>query len=543
MDLVVKDQLEEHLVFQYHCVDRHITRGYAHGLFPLGGVAAFLKNQDINTFNNDTLKIPTEQLCKHIETLATKLNIPIQWWPSVKWPRKKDGGKSEYVSQQYLKHYTGFNNKILAIIADMERCFTVQSAKGKNAFKNQLCRTTKQVKFYYIYLYDEALGGLCYFKISTYIPFELEFYCNGHHHIEHNLRQEGIGYKMHKNSFTQVDDPARIQEIANKFDGRLILDRVEFWKKHFLKFNKGEYSKENPKIHHEFYNAQVEVCTNLVFKSASYGRSFFKSLIVLFATLAIPDVLTHLFNARPRYENRKTKSTYRRYDIDAVIKHWFRGNSVKMYNKCGTLLRIETTINHPARLGGQKLKKGLLYLQSIYWFGVESNQKYLDYCKQLDFSSISGSELDTLKQRVTKSNGKIVAAPDLRSDRQVALIEQLIRPKFACSEFRLKELKRYLTAYFGNSAQIRHEIEKWKVRGIVEKVQNTHFYRVTKEGFKLLWVQISTFARMNNPLLSRCWKNEYKKITGQTVKNVQAFSDIDSALKSIFMQLSVRISN
>lgn len=542
MDSCLHSDLEQHLEFQYTCIDRHITRGYAHGLFPLGGISAFYKNQDIGIFNNETLKIPTEQLCRYIEGYASKNNIPILWWPSVKWPKKKDGAKSEFVSEKYLKNYVGFDNKIFVIIANNERCYTVQSAKGKNTFKNQLCRTTKQVKFYYIYLYDEVLGGLCYFKISTYVPFEIEFYCNGHHYIEHNLRKEGIAYKMHKNSFTKVDNPERLQQIADSLEGRTIMNRVEHWRDEFLKFNKGTYSKTNKQIRHEFYNSQVEVCTNLIFKSATFGRNFFKSLLVLFATMAIPDVLTKLFNARPRNENRNTKSTWRRYDIDAVIKHWFRGNSVKMYNKCGTLLRIETTINHPGKLGGQKLKKGLLYLQSIYWFGVESNKKYIDYCKVIDFTSISGSELDVLKQKVSKNNGKIVAPPDLRSDKQVALMEQLIRPKFVCSEFRLKELKRFLTMHFNNSAQIRYEIEKWKVRGIIEKIQNTHYYKVTKEGFKLLWVQISTLARMHNPLLSRCWKNEFKKNTGQTLKNVQAFSDIDSALESIFMKLSVKIS-
>lgn len=542
MKTIAHDQLKEHLDFIYSCFDRIVIRGYVHRLFPIGGVASFLKSLDILNFNNDTLKIPTEQLCKHIENIALENNIPIHWWQNVKWSKKKDGAKSDFICETYLKNYTEQKNKILGIIACNEKCYTVQCAKGKNTFKNQLCRTTKQVKFYYVYLYDEVLGGLCYFKISTYIPFEIEFYCNGHHYIEHNLRKEGIGYKMHKNSFTQVDHPERLQKIADSLDGRTILDRVEFWRNELFKFNKGVYSKFNSTLNHEFYSSQIEVCTNLVFKSSTFGRNFFKSLNGLFSTMAIPDVLTNVFNARPRVENRNTKSTYRRYDLDSVIKHWFRGNSIKMYNKCGTLMRIETTINHPGKVGGQKLKKGLLFLQSIYWFGIECNKKYMEYCKLLDFSSISGEELDLLRKKVTKSNGKIVAAPDFRSDRQVALMEQLIRPKFVCSEFRLKELKRYLSEYFDNTNQIRYEIQKWKERNIVQKVQNTHFYRVTLEGFKILWVQICTSTHFSNPLTSRCWKNDYKKITGQTLKNVQAHSDINMALDSIFMQLSICIS-
>jgi hypothetical protein len=29
------------------------------------------------------------------------------------------------------------------------------------------------------------------------------------------------------------------------------------------------------------------------------------------------------------------------------VKHWLNGNSVKMYDKAGTILRIETTIGNP----------------------------------------------------------------------------------------------------------------------------------------------------------------------------------------------------
>ncbi len=210
-----------------------------------------------------------------------------------------------------------------------------------------------------------------------------------------------------------------------------------------------------------------------------------------------------------------------------------------MYNKTGTLIRIETTINHPAKMGGKRLKKGILYLQSLYWRGVECNQRYLEYCNQINLNTVSTEQLDNFKQTITKSNGKNVAAPDLRKDRQLELLCVLIRPKFIVAPFRLKELIRYLSVYFTKSNQIRYEIEKLMVRGMVEKLQGSNYYIVTQDGFAQIWSLIMTYKHFQNPLLSRTYKNEYRQLTGNTLKFEQGYVDIKQGLKTLFISLSM----
>lgn len=536
MQSEVVDHLSEKLSYSYTCFDRSIIRGYIRHLFPIGGVVNYFKSIGITTLTKETLSIPTTELVRHIEQLAENNQIPIQWWPSVKCPNKKNGGKSEYVEKTYLANYNGFDDKVFTIIADMEKTTTIENSKRHSS--KTLYKVKKQVKFYYIYFYDSELGGLCYLKICTYMPFEMEFYFNGHHYIAHNLRKEGIAYKMQGNCFTEVANVERLQELSRQLTGMKIQARCECWTDKFFKFNKGTYSKTDPKLRHEWYSSQIEVCTNLVFKDKTFGKDFFNKMILLFSMLAVPDVLTKIFSARPHQKNRKTKTTQRRYALDAVIKHWFRGNSIKMYNKTGTLIRIETTINHPAKLGGTGLKKSLPYLQSFYWRGLECNQRYLDYCKQIDFNSVSTQQLDDLKQSVENSNGKKVAAPDLRKERQLILLKELIRPRFVCAPFRLKELKHYLSTYFSKSNQIRYEIEKLQVRGLIEKIQSSNFYRVTLDGFSQIWSLIMTNTHFANPMLSRSYKNEFKKFTGSTLKFEQGFIDIRQGLKALFICLT-----
>ena len=63
----------------------------------------------------------------------------------------------------------------------------------------------KFVSQYYIYIDDEQLG-LCYLKISSYLPFVSEFYFNGHNYLKKQFDLQDKLYKMEENSFTQVED-------------------------------------------------------------------------------------------------------------------------------------------------------------------------------------------------------------------------------------------------------------------------------------------------------------------------------------------------
>ena len=343
---------------------------------------------------------------------------------------------------------------------------------------------------------------------------------------------------MEGNCFTDIGDVKRLQELSSSLTGMKVLERIEEWKGKIFKFNKGTYSKQHPTLQHEWYSSQIEVCSNLVFKSKTFGTSFWNKMLLLFSLLAVPDVITKVFRARPREKNRKTKTTQRRYDIDSVVKHWFRGNSIKMYNKTGKLIRIETTINHPAKMGGTKLKKSLCFLQSLYWKGLECNTLYFDYCKQIDRCSVSNDQLEHFKHSVEKSNGKKVAAPDLRKERQIALLCQLIRPKFVCAPFRLKELRRYISEFFTESNQIRYEMDKILVRGVAEKLKGSNYYRVTMDGFSQIWTLIMGSSHFVNPLLSRSYKREYKMVTGNVLSFEQGFMDIRKGLKSLFISLT-----
>jgi len=236
------NQFSENIKFKYFCFDRVIIRGYILSLFSPAGIVRLLRALGFKGLSNGVMRILTDQLNGHIQKVARNNNIPIHWWPSE--GGGTDGAKSKFVEQKYAKAFTGKGNHVFCILTDKEpvrtfACRQLTSKAGKPYERIYDCR--KPVKQYYIYLHDALLGGLCYLKISSYLPFRAEFYFNGHNAIQLQLDKQGVKYRLNENAFVDVENPEALQKAAVSLTGRAVLNRINYWMNIFFKFDKGEY--------------------------------------------------------------------------------------------------------------------------------------------------------------------------------------------------------------------------------------------------------------------------------------------------------------
>ncbi len=445
----------------YSCYDRVILRGYIHQLFCEGGVINFLSAAGFSKHTNGVMRIFTDQLNKHIEKIASKSGIDLVWWKSVNGG--KNGAKLEYVQKQYANKIKRKGNFIYCIIANMERTqsFTTRNFPKKDGGTyDKVYKCSKIVKHYYVYFHDHLLGGPCYLKLCTYFPFNSEFYFNGHNAIRLKLDAQGVKYRMKDNSFTWAEDLGTINKIAFSLSGRQIQERINYWMQRLFKFDKGKYSTCPRPLHHDWYCSQVEVCSNIIFKSSRFGTSVFERILDKFMRIGQPDSLVQIFQKRKT--SKPTKSVQRLYDHLACVKHWLRGNSIKAYNKCGYLLRIENTINSPKLLG---LKKPVFYLREYLKRGIGNNDRLMSRYADIDAGSISDVEVDQFNQGVMHKNGALISAPDLRKKRQKEMLKSVLNPKWAAEGFRTVDILNELSEFFQNSGQIRYELQKLRIRG------------------------------------------------------------------------------
>lgn len=528
-------QFAENIKFKYTCFDRVIIRGYIRRFFFEGCIVIFLKAMGFSKRTNGVMRIFTDQLNAHIAKQAARDNIPVLWWPSV--GGGINGAKLEYVQRHYADKFSGNSNHAFCIITDKEPVQTfasreLTSKKGRRFSRIYKCR--KPVKQYYIYFHDRVLGGPCYLKISSYLPFHCEFYFNGHNFIQNQLDRKGVSYRKKENAFVDVSDPRQLQQAAEQINGRMVQQRIDHWMNLFFRFDKGTYSTRSKYLQHEWYLGQGEVCSNVIFKSARFCTSLFQRLLDKFHRIGLPDSIAQIFKRRPARSDSKT--FWRLYDNKACIKHWFRNNAIKQYNKCGYFIRTETTINNPKSLG---LKKPVLYLRAYLWRGLQCNNRFLDCCADVDSASIDDGEADLFSKPVVDHLDRHVAAPDLRKDRQLALFQELLKPRYAAYGFKTAELVQALKDQFQNTAQMRYELRKLIIRKVVEKKNSHSFYRVTKLGWNFLWVSISSKRHFEIPMISMLFRNPSHKTVTQPSVLEQSYALIKGGLDAITGELAM----
>lgn len=200
---------------KHFCFDRVIIRGYILTFFFPAGVVRLLRALGFSRLSNGVMRILTDQLNAHIQKIARNRNIPIYWWPSE--GGGADGAKLRFVKQKYANCYTGKGDHVYCIITDKEPvrtfvCRKLTSKSGKSYERIYNCR--KPVKQYYSYFHDHLLGGLCYLKISSYLPFPAEFYFNGHHGIQVQMDSQDVKYRLKDNVFVDVEDTEALQKAA-----------------------------------------------------------------------------------------------------------------------------------------------------------------------------------------------------------------------------------------------------------------------------------------------------------------------------------------
>jgi len=537
MQIVLDTTLKKHILFEYTSFDRIVLRGYIQGLFVEGSVINLLRNLGFTNHSNGVMRILTDKLNSHIKKTAEKLDIVIHWWGEQE--KKKYHSKINFIQDHYRNILVKKNkkSKIIAIIRAVEntRTFTnknIKTKQGKNFTK--MYSVNKFVSQYYIYIDDQKLG-LCYLKLSSYIPFVSEFYLNGHNYLKKQFDLAGKKYTMNDNSFTKVEDLEMLNNLVTSFQPSIALRRINHWMNIFFKFDQGQKSTCSKLLKHNWFTYQTEISTNLIFKSAKFAKSYFDRILSKHHTIGLPDKLTEIFSLSRQKNNGKT--TQNKFKTKAVIKHWLEGNSIKCYNKSGCLLRVETTINKPD-LPGLKLKKPAINLMAYYWYGLGSNSRYIETISDIDISILHEDVYRKYQDSITNQRGVKIAAPDLRKEHQVEFLEVLLSSGNRSLGFRNKDLQQILGKNW-KTAKIAYELRKLRERGAVKRIQSSHYYRLTKEGY--IWIFCSFFNSKHivKPLMSVSYKIDDFSNSHQASIIEGAYSDINKAASLIMSKFKL----
>lgn len=251
---------------------------------------------------------------------------------------------------------------------------------------------------------------------------------------------------------------------------------------------------------------ETEWATDVMFRSASSLAAIYPAL-ARGAITAFDSSSVLRFLGKRLHGNLQSEvvSDYRRRVEGLRVKHCVGSNSVKMYDKHGRVLRVETTINDPrdmkvyrssegdptGRQSWQRMRKGVVDLRRRAEISQGSNERYYEALGTLD-TSTPLRELIAPISRPAKLGASRVRGLRPWSGEDLALLRQISRGEYMLNGLRNADLAAGLYPRANasdkrrNSARVSYRLRLLRAHHIIRKVPHTHRYQLTAHGRQIV---------------------------------------------------------
>jgi hypothetical protein len=324
-----------------------------------------------------------------------------------------------------------------------------------------------------------------------------------------------VTYVKAENCFPWIEDVGKAQALLD-------MQRRSDWKE-LLEGLLGEYapwlSPSLGMIRPEYYWSadETEFATDYMFRDQAVLDRIFPMLVRYGMMASDCAAVMRFLGAKPGWKGGGTfpedlHSDSRRRHEGVRVKHCANGNSVKMYNKQGSVLRVETTVNNtrsflsyrrpgddPSRpMQWLRMRKGVADLHRRAEVSDRINKRYADHIAAADTDERLGEIVDKICHRagLQGRNGKSVKVRALRPgdplDRR--LLEFLRKGDWDLNGFANRDLDMFLNdgKAAKDAGEKRHRsarasrlIRLLRAHGLVRKVSGRNRYMVTEYGHEL----------------------------------------------------------
>lgn len=394
---------------------------------------------------------------------------------------------------------------LIGVLSCVEPCWSFEVRRCRQTKQLHLQKAWRKCLHYYHYYLDPQ-WGLMHVRLQTWLPFTMHVVLNGRERLARQLTAAGIGYVQRDNCFTAIADLERAQALCHE---QLQTDWAGLLDSWVRRVNPAYDALFGDGGWPYYWSAdQTEWATDVLFHAADDLATCYPAWLRHgIERLGSRDVL--------RFLGRKATATNYGGFVGEVtsdlkerpegvrLKHRVNGNSVKMYDKQGSVLRVETTLNDVSDLktyrpkegddNGVKdwrpMRKGVADLHRRAEVSNQANERYLE-------SLASAADTTPLQDvteplcRPTRWQGQRVRALNPLGAADAALLAAVHDGAFLLNGFRNRDLRQRLygaasadpTKQRRQSAQVTRQIRLLRAHGLVKKVPKTHRYQVTAKG-------------------------------------------------------------
>ena len=385
---------------------------------------------------------------------------------------------------------------------------------------------------YYVYILDRDFGPL-FIKFCSYFPYPAKLCLNGHEWLKRQLTQREVAFEPLDNGIRSSEEPARVQRIADTLDAAKIDAVFRKWLRRLP--HPFAPAHRAAGYRYQFSILQAEFALTQVLDRPLTGRCFFEEVIRENLDIGRPDQMQLIFDRRV---TRRTPGRFRtRVLTEGVVPSLhveYKKSKVKQYHKEGQALRTETTINDTYDF---EIGRALHNLPALREIGFAANRRLL-HVESLSHDCLIGDDaLDAVNQPdrragPTRGRAAIRRPPRARVDADPVSL-RLVPHRLPASRRAGRRRPTPRPRSFDlRRRPMTYDLRRLRLHGLIERVPQSHRYRVTLLGARIAMLYVRLYARALRPAASL-------EPTG-SARGRQAFEHLDAALADFLGRSNLR---
>jgi hypothetical protein len=493
--------------------DRLRFRGCSRLLCNVRGVKSYLYQHDLllKEFAQHTEQL-TRQLTHGSEALAAADGDQIHYLNSPNID--KEAAALAIARQRRL------SSGRIAILSCVESCRTFRIRKNQRGHIDLYAEPARCQHFYHYFLHDQF--GLCYVRLQSWFPFTMRIGVNGRQWLYRQLQQQQISYRCQDNLLLAVADWQRAQQLLDAqrhTDWPTLLDELAAQTNPLLPYLR------QVRVPYYWVTEQSEWATDILFRAPGDLAALYPRLTRhCLEVLGCRDVLRFLGRQVPPQGFGRiageVKTDYRERREGLRVKFWYDVNSLKVYDKFGCGLRLETTINQADSLkvyrtkegdpegqpSWKPLRKGVADLHRQADVSQRANERLAESLATIAEPAPLGKLLEPLGRPVWQDGQRIRALNPL-TGADGELLRTIARGEFLLHGLRNHDLR---LALFGDTADstekkrqaaaVTRKLRLLRAHGLIFRVQQTHRYQLSADGRRILTALLAAHAADANRL-------------------------------------------
>jgi hypothetical protein len=467
------------------CWDRVLIFGTLPKICFAAGMTSYLYERQVRIFDYPRFAEPyRNELRENAERLAAEAGVEIEFI------RKRNFRKEDRIKEVLARR--GEHAGLVHVFSAMEPCSTYKPWHDKSTGRTFLKPDDGKCLHYYFYFLDEQLG-LSYVRVPTWLPCRLQIYFNGHNWLAMKLRQRNIGCTLMDNAFTSISNWTKAQSIADSLRIQKLHRKLDELATRFCPI----YHRLGMSYHWSV--DQCEYATDIVFRRQADLGPLYENLSRTAIHTVKPDNIATFLGKKlsPQFEGEMGNRFNVRIE-GTRIKHTMGPVSLKLYDKFGLILRIETTVNDLTffkhyrevehRDGSRETKwaamqKTIYSLPALGELLQAANRRYLEFLSTLEDPRNGRNKLDKLSQPVRRE-GRSYPGFNFFDEDDDRLLRAIARGAFNVSGMQNKTLRRFLSGK--NSGQVSRLLKRLRLHGLIRKVGRAYKYYLTQFGKQVI---------------------------------------------------------